>query len=218
MRGIETRLVIVEDELLVSGMFKALLNRYRDLELVGCAADGEEGWELCRAAKPDLALLDIALPKLDGLELARRLATEFPAMRLMVMSGLMDAATIWRVMQSGVHGYVNKTQPPESLIEAIRSVARGNTFFGPVFSQVKREWLSQPEAFQKILSDREQQVLRMVACGHEDASIATELGISPATVEAHRKRLRQKLGVHSDRGLLAYARRWGLNIRTAADC
>jgi DNA-binding NarL/FixJ family response regulator len=214
----KTRMVIVEDELLVSGMFKVLINRYRDLELVGCAADGEAGWELCQAAKPDLALLDIRLPKLDGLELARHLAAEFPAMRLMVMSGLMDAATIWRVIQSGVHGYVNKTQPPESLIEAIRSVARGNTFFGPVFSQVKREWLSQPEAFQKILSDREQQVLRLVACGREDASIATELGISPATVEVHRKRLRQKLDVHSDRGLLAYARRWGLDAQTAAHC
>jgi len=100
------------------------------------------------------------------------------------------------------------------LIEAIRAVARGNTFFGPGFSQVKQEQLSQPEAFQKILTEREQQVLRGVAAGREDEVIGAELGISPATVEAHRKRIRQKLGIHNDRGLLAYARRWGLDVQT----
>jgi len=145
------------------------------------------------------------------LELIQRLAGQFPKMRLLAMSGMMDAYTIWRVMQSGVHGYMNKVQPPESLIEAIRVVARGNTFFGPEFSQVKQDWLSQPEAFQKILSEREQQVLRGVVMGWEDGHIGTKLEISPATVEAHRKHIRQKLGVHNDRGLLAYARRWGLD-------
>jgi len=119
-----------------------------------------------------------------------------------------------RVRQSGVHGYINKTQPPDLLIEAIRAVARGNTFFGPGFSQVREEMLSLPEAFQKILSEREQQVLRAVAAGREDEVIATELGITAATVEAHRKRIRLKLGLHNDRGLLAYARRWGLDVQT----
>jgi two-component system, NarL family, nitrate/nitrite response regulator NarL len=210
MSQTKIRLIIVEDELLVSGMLRTWLRRYPDLELVGCAADGEAGWELCRSAKPDLALIDIRLPKLDGLELAQRLGAEFPAMRLMIMSGLMDAYTIWRVTQCGVQGFVNKNQPPESLFEAIRRVACGNTFFGPDFTRVKNEWLAQPESFQKILSDREQQVLRLVAAGLEDQGIAKELGISAATVETHRKRLRQKLGVHSDRGMIAYARRWGL--------
>lgn len=214
MSAEKIRIVIVEDELLVSGMLKVWIGRYRDLQLVGCAADGEAGWELCQAAQPDVALVDIRLPKLDGLDLIQRLAARFPEMRLLSMSGLMDAYTIWRVIQSGVHGYMNKTQPPEALIEAIRAVARGNTFFGPAFSQVKQEWLSQPESFQKILSEREQQVLRGVAAGWEDDLIGSELGIAPATIEAHRKRIRQKLGVHNDRGLLAYARRWGLATQT----
>jgi DNA-binding NarL/FixJ family response regulator len=209
------RLVIVEDELLLSGMLRMWFRRYPDIELAGCADDGEAGWELCRSAKPDLVLIDIRVPKLDGLELANHLAVEFPSMRLMIMSGLMDAYTIWRIVQSGVHGYINKNQSPRLLIEAIRNVARGNTFFGPEFSRVKKEWLAQPEAFQKILSEREQQVLRLVAAGAEDQSIATELGISPATVETHRKRIRQKLGAHNDRDLIAYARRWGLDTQTA---
>jgi len=209
------RIVIVEDELMLSGVLKLWIARYRDFELAGCAADGEEGWKLCLSEKPDVVLCDINLPKIDGLELLQRLAAKFPEMRLLAMSGMMDPHTIWRVMQSGVHGYMNKTEPPESLIEAIRSVARGNTFFGPAFSQVKQEWLSQPEAFQKILSEREQQILRGVAAGWEDDLIGSELGISPATVEAHRKNIRQKLGVHNDRGLLAYARKWGLDTLTA---
>ena len=210
-----TRIAIVEDELMVSGMLTAWVARFRDMELAGCAADGEAGWTLCESAQPDVAVIDIRLPRLDGLELIQRLAAKFPKMRLLAMSGLMDACTVWRVTQSGVHGYINKTQPPESLIEAIRAVAGGNTFFDPVFTQVKQQWLSQPEAFQKILSGREQQILRGVAAGWEDNLIATELGISPATVEAHRKHIRQKLGVHNDRGLLAYARQWGLDVQTA---
>lgn len=195
---------------MVSGMLRSWLRRFPDLEVVGCAADGEAGLELCRSARPALALIDIRLPKLDGLELAQRLMAECPEVRLIIMSGLMDASTIWRVGQSGVHGYVNKTATPELLVEAIRIVARGGTFFDPVFTQVKKEWLAQPEAFQKILSDRERHVLQLLACGCDDQRIAKELGISPATVEVHRKHIRQKVGVHDDRGLIAYARRWGL--------
>lgn len=216
--GNKIRVAIVEDELMMSGVLTAWIARFRDLQLVGCANDGEAGLKLCKAEQPDVALIDIRMPKVDGLDLIQRLTTEFPKMRLLAMSGLMDAYTVWRVTQSGVHGYINKTQPPESLIEAIRAVAGGSTVFGPVFSRVKQEWLSQPEAFQKILSGREQQILRGVAAGWEDDHIGAELGIAPATVEAHRKNIRQKLGVHNDRGLLAYARHWGLDVQTAANC
>ena len=214
MSAKKIRIVIVEDELMVSGFLKAWISRFRDLQMVGSAEDGEAGLKLCQAEEPDIALIDIRLPKLDGLDLMQRLVADFPKMRLLAMSGLMDAYTVWRVTQSGVHGYVNKTQSPESLIEAIRAVAQGNTFFGPVFTRVKQEYLSQPTAFQKILSGREQEILRGVAAGWDDDRIGTKLGISPATVEAHRKHIRQKLGVHNDRGLLAYARKWGLDVQT----
>jgi len=209
----KTRIAIVEDEVLLADLLKILLSRFRDLAVVGCAADGEAGWELCRNAQPDLALVDIELPKLDGLKLIQRLAAEYPQMRLLSMSGLLDAYTIWGIMQCGAHGFISKTQAPDLLVEAIRAVARGNTFFGPGFSQVRQEWLARPEAFHKILSEREQDVLRGVVAGLEDEHIGTRLGISPATIEVHRKRIRQKLGVHSDRGLLAYARKWGLHTR-----
>jgi DNA-binding NarL/FixJ family response regulator len=214
MNSDHIRLVIIDDEQLFSGMLRTWLTRFRDVEVLGCANDGEAGWELCHATQPDLAIVDIQMPKVDGLDLVERLARECPKLRLLTMSGLLDPATIWRVMQSGVHGFVSKTQPPEDLIEAIRMVARGNTFFGAAFGRVKAELLAQPDSFQKILSDREQQVLRAVAIGRADENIGTELGISPATVEAHRKRIRQKLSLHNDRDLLAYARQWGLDVQT----
>lgn len=207
------RIVIVEDEVLLSELLADLLARHRDLLVVGHAADGEAGWELCEAARPDLALVDIELPKLDGLELIHRLGARHPQMRLLSMSGLTDAYTIWSIMQCGAHGYVDKMQAPALLVEAVRAVARGNTFFGPAFAQVRQEWLARPEAFQKILSEREQEVLRGVVAGWDDERIGSQLGISSATIEVHRKRIRQKVGVHNDRGLLLYARQWGLDTR-----
>jgi len=188
MNPSKIRLAIIEDELMVSGMLEAWIARYRDLDLVGCAADGEAGWELCQSSEPDIALIDIQLPKLDGLALIERLTARFPNMRFLVMSGLMDAYTVWRVLQSGVHGYICKSHPPQQLVDAIRDVARGYTFFGPVFSQVKRDWLSQPEAFQKILSAREQQILRGVAaalCHRSPKSMPPATILGDSTAKAH---------------------------------
>ena len=210
MSEAKIRVAIIEDELILSRVLKAWIVRFRDLEVVGTAADGEAGLALCREQRPDIAVVDIRLPKLDGVQLMDQLAIEFPQMRLLAMTGLVDAYTVWRVIQSGAHGFIEKSQPPEQLVEAIRMLGQGNAFFGQGFSRIKQDYLSQPEAFHKILSEREQQVLKGVVTGCEDAQISVKLGISPATVEVHRKRIRQKLGVHNDRGLLAYARKWGL--------
>ena len=208
------RVAIVEDQELMAAGLKLWVASQRGIEMVGCAHDGNAGLAMCRTTRPDLVLLDIELPGMDGMELAGRLAAELPGVRLLAMSGLTDPHTIWRVSQSQVHGYLEKTAGPELLLEAIQTVARGGVFYSGLFAQVKREWLSQPEAFQKLLSGREQEVLCRMACGWDEARIGQELGISPATVGAHRKHIRQKLGLHSDRELLAYARQWGLNSTT----
>jgi DNA-binding NarL/FixJ family response regulator len=212
-----TRIVIVDDHALLAESLGAWIVRHPDLVLVGRAEDGVAGWELCLALQPDLALVDVDLPKLDGLELVKRLRVKMPALRLLTMTGRTDPHTIWRVSQSGVHGYMEKTLPPENLLEAIRIVARGGEFYSPTFQKVKRDWLAQPEAFQKILSDREQQVLRRVVAGWNDERIAGQLNIAAATVEVHRKHIRQKLELHNDRELVAYAREWGLDLTIATD-
>jgi DNA-binding NarL/FixJ family response regulator len=205
------RVAIVEDQELMAAGLGLWVASQRGIEMVGCAHDGNKGLTMCLAARPDLVLLDIDLPGMDGMELAERLATELPGVRLLAMSGLTDPHTIWRVSRSRVHGYLEKTAGPDLLLEAIQTVAGGGVFYSALFAQVKRECLSHPEAFQKLLSGREQEVLRRMACGWDEARIGQELEISPATVGAHRKHIRQKLGLHSDRELLAYARKWGLD-------
>jgi DNA-binding NarL/FixJ family response regulator len=205
------RLVIVEDEQLLAQALGEWLKSRSDYVLLGRAQTGLEGWDLCLNTRPDVALLDIALPGLDGLELGRRLLRKLPKTRVLVMSGQSDPYTIWRVRQSGVHGYVDKIQSPALLVDAIRIVAEGGTYFSSLFENVKQQWLSQPDAFYKILSEREQEVLRQVVAGQTDESIGQQLGISAATVSAHRKHIRQKLELHSDRDLMAYARQWGLD-------
>ena len=206
-----TRIVIVDDHALLADSLAAWISRQPDLALIGYAADGLAGLELCLKVKPDLALLDIELPKMDGLELVKQLLVKMPAIRLLAMSGRMDPYTIWRVSHCGVHGYVEKTLRPQVLMEAIRTIARGSVYFSPLCQEVKQEWLSQPEAFQKILSDREQEVLRRVVAGWDDENIGKHLGITATTVTVHRKHIRQKLELHNDRELVAYARRWGLD-------
>jgi DNA-binding NarL/FixJ family response regulator len=209
----QIRIVIVEDQVLMAKALEAWLRREADFVLAGHAAEGEAGWALCQATRPDLVLLDIGMPGLDGLGLAQRLLAKLPETRILFMSGLIDPCTIWQVLQSGCHGYIEKTQHPTILLEAIRTVAAGARYFSPGFQAVKTEWLSQPEAFQKVLSEREQEVLGRVASGWDDERTAASLGITAATVGAHRKHMRQKLGLHNDRELMTYARRWGLDHR-----
>ncbi len=211
MAPAKTRIVIVDDHALLVESLSAWISRQEDLVLVECAGDGEAGLELCLRVKPDLALLDIELPKLDGIQLVTQLLEKMPSIRLLAMSGRVDPYTIWRVSRCGVHGYVEKTLRPQILMEAIRTVAQGNVYFSPYFQTVKQEWLSQPEAFQKILSEREQEVLRRVVAGWDDERIGKHLDITASTVTVHRKHIRQKLELHNDRELVAYARHWGMD-------
>lgn len=205
------RVVIVDDHALLAESLGVWIGLQADLVMAGQAEDGEAGWNLCLAQAPDLVLIDVDLPLLDGLELAKRLRKSLPATRLIIMTGRTDPYTIWRVSQSGVHGYMEKNLRPEILMAAMRHVAMGGTYFSPAFEKVKQDWLSQPEAFHKILGDREQEVLRRVVTGWDDERIAAKMGISVATVAVHRKHIRQKLELHNDRELVSYARAWGLD-------
>jgi len=201
----------VEDNRFMSQCLGLWLEHQMNCTIAGCAEDGEAGLELCLKTRPDLALIDIQIPKMDGLSLVSKLLDQLPDMRLIAMSGLMDPFTIWRVWQSGVHGYIVKTENVDFLATTIRTVMDNHVCFSPVFQEVKNKWLSQPEAFQKILSDREQEVLRHVVAGWDDNGIGTKLGITAVTIAVHRKNIRKKLDLHNDRELLAYALQWGLD-------
>jgi DNA-binding NarL/FixJ family response regulator len=203
------RVVIVDDERMRAEALKTWLSTQANCTVVGYAARGDEGQALCLALRPNIALVDIELPGMNGLELTEALLAEAPETRILLMSGLMDPHTIWRVWQSGAHGYIDKAQHLASLTEAIQTVLRGERYFSRVFQEVKERWLSQPDSFQKVLSDREQEVLKRVVTGWQDERIGKKLGIAPETVAFHRKNIRKKLKLHTDRDMVAYGRRWG---------
>ena len=205
------RIVIVENEKLIAKFLETWLAQQPGCSVVGWAPDARSGWDLCLATEPDLALLDIQLPGLSGLELGRRLLARLPNLRVLALSGHVDPQTVWRACQSGIHGFVEKNQPPEVLFQAITAVGAGNLYFSPLFEQVRQQWLAQPDAFHKVLSQREQDVLQCVAGGWDDQQIGDKYLISIATVAVHRKHIRQKLNLHNDRDLIGYARRWGLD-------
>ena len=205
------RIVIVDDERLVAEALKIWLGTQPNFSVVGYAERGDEGHSLCLSTRPNIALLDIELPGMNGLELAEELLAELPETRVVMMSGLIDPHTIWQVWQSGAHGYIDKTQPLTSLIDAIHAVLRGETYFSSVFQEVKARWLAQPDSFQKLLSEREQEVLKRVVSGWSDERIARKLSIEPETVAFHRKNIRKKLKLHNVRDMVAYGRLWGFS-------
>lgn len=210
-------IVLVEDHELMAQALGSWIDKQPGLRLAGWAADGPAGLELCLKVKPGLVILDIDLPVFDGLELAARLRTQLPKARLMALTGKRDAYTVWRALQCGLHGFVDKAQPIEKLLAAAHAVIEGKTYYSPVFLKIHAEWLSGPDAFQKILSRREQEILKRIAVGELDDEIGLTLKIAPATVHAHRRNIRYKLELHNDRQLVAYARRWGLDAGLRAD-
>jgi DNA-binding NarL/FixJ family response regulator len=210
MKNKPIRIVIVDDQTIYARTLGFWLGRKPGMEIAGYAADGQQGWQLCTVVRPDVALVDVDMPVHGGLVLTARLLEELPDIRVILMTGLVNPHTTWKALEAGVPGLLDKTMEPELLEEAVRLVADGGTFISPAFQAIKTEYLMRPEAFQKILSDREQAVLRLVAQGVSDDAIGTQLGITPSTVAFHRKKIRLKLGVHNDRDLLAYARQWGL--------
>ena len=203
------RIVIVDDERLVGEAIKMWLTMQPNCTVIGYAVRGDEGHDLCLAMQPNIALLDIELPEMNGLDLAKALLTELPETRVLMMSGMTDPHTIWKVWQSGAHGYIDKTQSLASLSKAIQKVLRGGRYFSQVFREVKEQWLSQPDSFHKLLSEREQEVLKHVTSGLTDERIAKKMSVSLETVVFHRKNIRKKLTLHNDRDMVAYGRLWG---------
>jgi len=204
------RVVIIDDETLLAKALGAWLERDPGLKVAGYAESGNRGWELCQATPPDLALVDVEMPDGDGITLAKRLLDKLPETRVIIMTGRVDPHTAWQAGQAGVHGLIDKTIAPEVLGQVIQLLVEGGRFLSPSFQKIRAEWLTEPEAFQKVLTNRELAVLLRVTEGQSDRAIGEHLGISAETVACHRKSIRKKLGLHDDRSLVAYGREWGI--------
>ena len=192
------------------------LARKLNCQIIGTAEDGEHGMQLCLDTRPELALIDIQIPKINGLSLLGKLLHQLPQTRFVAISGLLTPFTVWSVGQSGVHGYLVKTEDLDVFAQALRTVLNGGSFCSPVFKEVQSAWLAQPETFQMIFTDREKQILLHSVAGLSDEKIELQLEIPAASLAVHRRVIRKKLDVSTDHEVLAYAMRWGLDSHSIA--
>lgn len=208
--GKKPALMMVGDEQMFAELLASTLTRELGLRMNGRADTTQAALALATQSRSDLVLLDIEMAGGKGLDLIAPLRQKLPRVKIIILSSHSDPYTVYRVLQSDVQGYMEKNNPLCVLLEAVRRVLNGQSFFSPNFAAVKAQYLDSAEAFYKILSDCEQEIMWLMASGLSDAAIARHRDISEQTVSAHRKNMRMKLAAHSDRELLAYARRWGL--------
>ncbi len=209
------RVLLADDHALLREGIRALLSRESDIEVVGEAADGREAISRCRALHPDVVLMDIAMPGLGGLEAALEIRKESPDTKILVLTQYEDREYVTRFLKAGAAGYVLKKAAGAELASAIRSVFKGGLVLDP---QVAREALREPEPTPgggdgdpyEALTDREKQVLRIVAEGKSNKEVAELLGISVKTAMSHRERVMEKLGLHNRTDLIRFALKKGV--------
>jgi len=204
--------MLAEDHAIVRQGLRALLDADGHFKMVGEARTGREAVELAEMLRPDVILMDIAMPMLNGLEATKQILAENPAARVVILSAHSDEAYIERTSEAGVAGFLEKQTSADVLTKAIRAVAAGSTFFSPGIAKRlhnsqngprDRNGMVKPNGQQ--LTSREAEVLQLVAEGSANKQIAAELGISIKTVEKHRQQLMDKLNIHDTAGLTRHA-------------
>ena len=203
------RVLLADDHAILREGLRALLNYYEDVEIVGEAQDGTEALARVSEHKPDIVLMDIAMPKMNGLEATRLIREQYPATRVLILTQHEDRQYVLPLLQVGASGIVSKRGLGTDLITAIRAVARGETFLYPsIATTVVEEWRALSEdapAPPDALTPRECEILKHIVAGQTNPQIATTLGISAKTVEWHRTNLMSKLDVHTVADLVRYA-------------
>ncbi|MBP9674840.1 MAG: response regulator transcription factor [Bacteriovoracaceae bacterium] len=206
------KILLVEDHQIVRKGLKAFLELEDDMLILAEAEDGLEAVKLCKSLNPMVIVMDIALPKLNGMEATRQIIKVNPHSKILMLSAYADDGYIKKVIDLGVSGYLIKQCAPDFLIQAIREIHKGNKFFSPDllerFTFLNNKKMNQEGVSQKktqLLSERESQVLQMIAEGNANKEIAYQLKISIKTVEKHRQNLMQKLSIHDTAGLTRYA-------------
>jgi DNA-binding NarL/FixJ family response regulator len=209
------RVVIADDHAILREGVRALLRLSDDIEVAGEAADGQQAVEACRTLDPDVVLMDINMPGLGGLEATLEIRRDCPRTKILVLTQYADREYVGRFLKAGVSGYVLKKAAGSELAAAIRAVHRGGLVLDP---DVAREVVTEPRGAAagdatdpyETLTDREKQVLRLVAEGKTNKEIADVLGISVKTAMSHREHVMQKLDLHSRTDLIRFALRRGV--------
>jgi len=204
--------LLAEDHTIVREGFRKMLELDADLEVVGEAQDGRQAVALVRKHQPDVVLMDIAMPLLNGLEATRQILKAVPATKVLILSAHSDDAYVQSATESGAVGFLLKQTSSHDVCRAIREVQKGKTFFSPSISRrqdrLNQESLDRTGLLNKKaaqLTSREMEVLQLIAEGKANKETASELGISMKTVEKHRENLMSKLDIHDTAGLTRYA-------------
>ena len=204
------RVVLADDHVLVRQGLRSLLEREK-FQVVAEASDGQELIRLAETHHPDIAVLDISMPTLNGIDAARELARSSPKTKTILLTQHEEEQYIHEALEVGVKGYVLKSQVASDLVHAMQQVSRGGIYLSPGVSQaVVEAYRSRSERPSDPLSGRERQVLQLIAEGKSTKDVASLLGISVKTAESHRSRLMQKLDIHETASLVRYAVRRGL--------
>ncbi len=204
------RVLLADDHVIVRQGLKALLER-AGFEVVGEADDGQEAIRLTNELRPDIAVLDLAMPVLNGIDAARAISKANDRTGIILLTMHKQERFVLESFRAGVRGYVMKSSAADELLQAIRAVCKGKTYLSPDASNIfVDKYLASSVAQEPYLADRERQVLQLVAEGKTSKEIADALGISVKTVESHRAHLMEKLQIHDTAGLVRYAIREGL--------
>ncbi|HLA81228.1 MAG TPA: response regulator transcription factor [Thermoleophilia bacterium] len=209
------RVLVVDDHTLLRDGITALLDLVPDIEVVGEASNGKEALERVKELRPDVVLMDIEMPVMDGLEAARKIRARFPAIKVLTLSQYDDSTHVLDAVEAGVQGFMTKTAASAELAASIRSVYRGDSYLSPtaarqLVGEFQRAEHPRSDDPYDQLTTREKEVLRLIAEGKTTQQIADILVISLKTAEGHRTNLMAKLGVHDRIELVKFAVRRGI--------
>jgi DNA-binding NarL/FixJ family response regulator len=206
------RVLVGDDHGIVRSGIRLLLERQADIEVVAEAADGVEAVEQALAVHPDLCILDVAMPRMTGLQAAREIRSHLPEARVLILSMHDDERYLFEALKAGASGYVLKREADQDLVGAVRAVDRGDAFLTNAAERsMIRQWMADGSAGPKVpLTPREEEVVKLIAEAHTNAQIAEILHLSEKTVESHRANVLRKLGMRDRVELVRYAIRRGL--------
>ena len=212
------RVLIVDDHPLVRSGLRSLLERTGEFDVVGEGADGYEAVELAALHAPDVILLDVAMPRLNGADAAQYIRDKVPLAGVIMLSMHADESYVLRALKSGARGYLLKASPESEVLSAIRAVAAGQAYFSPAITRILvEEYVSEMrrrgvEDSYDLLTFREKEILQLLVSGKSNKEISGTLNVSVATIETHRNNIFQKLHVHNLPELILYAVRKGLVV------
>lgn len=205
------RILLADDHAMVRQGFRLILNAQADMEIVGEAGNGREALEMAEKLHPDVIVMDVAMPELNGIEATRKITAVLPRTRILALSMHKDSVYVREILRAGARGYLLKDSIDSDLLTAVRAVAKGDGYLSPAVSDaVLSDYRKHVTAPLDLLTSREREVLQMIAAGKTNKDIANELKLSVYTIDAHRGRIMEKLNLHSTGELVRFAVRNGL--------